>query len=111
DLTWPGRIPYLALTSGTTTGATKYIPVSRAMVASNRKAATTMVAAYLAARPEARLFTGRLFFLGGSTDLERPAPGVEQGDLSGIAARTVGPLLRPYTFPPLDLALEPNWDR
>ena len=39
DLTWPGRIPYLALTSGTTQGATKYIPVSRAMLASNRKAA------------------------------------------------------------------------
>src|SRR5579864_5852778 len=31
NLTWPGRIPYLALTSGTTLGATKYIPVSHAM--------------------------------------------------------------------------------
>ncbi len=111
DLTWPGRIPYLALTSGTTTGATKYIPVSHAMVASNRKAAQTMVAAYLKNRPDSRLFTGRLFFLGGSTDLESPAPGVAQGDLSGIAAKTVGPLLRPYTFPPLNLALDPNWDR
>ena len=111
DLTWPGKIPYLALTSGTTTGATKYIPVSHAMVASNRKAAQTMVAADLTARPGARIFLGRLFFLGGSTDLEEPAPGVGQGDLSGIAAKTVGPLLRPYTFPPLDLALDPNRDR
>jgi hypothetical protein len=111
DLTWPGRIPFLALTSGTTTGATKYIPVSTAMVASNRKAAQTMVASYLKNRPDSRLFTGRLFFLGGSTDMESPAPGVQQGDLSGIAAKTVGPLLRPYTFPPLDLALDPNWDR
>jgi len=111
DLTWPGKIPYLALSSGTTTGATKYIPVSRAMIASNRKAAQTMVAADLQARPGARVFQGRIFFLGGSTDLEEPAPGVGQGDLSGIAARTVGPLLRPYTFPPLDLALDPNWDR
>src|SRR4051794_13181888 len=111
DLTWPGKIPYLALSSGTTTGATKYLPVSHAMVASNRKAAQTMVAADLTARPDARIFRGRLFMLGGSTDLEEPAPGVHQGDLSGIAARTVGPLLRPYSFPPLDLALDPNWDR
>lgn len=111
DLTWPGRIPFLALSSGTTTGATKYIPVSRAMVASNRKAAQTMVAADLASRPDSRLFLGRFFFLGGSTDLAEPAPGVGQGDLSGIAAKTVGPWLRPYTFPPLDLALDPNWDR
>jgi hypothetical protein len=111
NLTWPGRIPFLALTSGTTQGATKYIPVSRQMVASNRKAAQTMVAAHLAARPDSRLFHGRLFFLGGTAALEEPAPGVRQGDLSGIAALELSPLLRPYTFPPLDLALETQWDR
>src|SRR5262245_41777103 len=43
DLTWPGRIPYLALTSGTTQGVTKYIPVSREMVASNRWTAARML--------------------------------------------------------------------
>jgi hypothetical protein len=111
NLTWPGRIPYLALTSGTTQGATKYIPVSRAMIGSNKKASLTMVAYHLAARPDSRLFRGRLFFLGGSTDLEQPAADVRQGDLSGIASKEVSALLRPYTFPPLELALEPNWDR
>ena len=111
NLTWPGRIPFLALTSGTTQGATKYIPVSREMVASNRKAAQTMVAYHLAARPASRLFHGRLFFLGGTANLEEPAPGVRQGDLSGIAALELSALLRPYTFPPLELALESNWDR
>ncbi len=111
DLTWPGRIPYLALTSGTTQGATKYIPVSWEMVASNRKAAKTMVAYHLASRPKSQLFRGKVFFLGGSTNLERPAEGVRQGDLSGIAAEEAGELLRPYTFPPLDLALETDWDR
>ena len=111
DLTWPGRIPYLALTSGTTQGATKYIPVSREMLRSNAKAARTMVAFHMAARPDSRLFSGKLFFLGGSSDLEQPAPGVEQGDLSGIAAKALRAPTRPYAFPPLDLALEPNWDR
>src|SRR3954471_12905550 len=111
NLTWPGRIPYLALTSGTTQGATKYIPISRAMLASNRKAAQTMVAYHLASRRDSRLFHGRLFFLGGSSDLERPAPDVQQGDLSGIASKELTGFLRPYTFPPLELALEPNWDR
>ncbi|HEX8203395.1 MAG TPA: GH3 auxin-responsive promoter family protein [Isosphaeraceae bacterium] len=111
DLTWPGRIPYLSMTSGTTTGATKYIPVSRAMLASNQRAAQTVIAFQMAAHPESRLFQGRMFFLGGSTDLKNPAPGVAQGDLSGITAATVGPLLRPYAFPPLELALDPDWDR
>lgn len=111
NLTWPGRIPYLALTSGTTEGATKYIPVSREMTASNQKAARTMLAQHLAARPGSRLFHGRLFFLGGATDLESTAPGVRQGDLSGIAAIELSEILRPYTFPPLALALESNWDK
>ena len=110
NLTWPGRIPFLALTSGTTQGTTKYIPVSSEMVVSNRKAAQTMVAFHMAARPDSRLFLGRLFFLGGTANLEQPAPGVHQGDLSGIAALELSPLLRPYTFPPLELALESNWD-
>jgi hypothetical protein len=111
NLTWPGRIPFLALTSGTTQGATKYIPVTHEMVASNRKAAQTMVAFYMAGRPDSRLFHGRLFFLGGTASLEVPAPGVRQGDLSGIAALELSPFLRPYTFPPLELALESDWDR
>ena len=111
DLTWPGRIPFFALTSGTTQGATKYIPVSTDMVASNKKAGFTMLAHQMAAHPGSKLFFGRHFFLGGSSDLERPAPGVRQGDLSGIAAEQIVEVLRPYTFPPLALALEPNWDR
>ena len=93
DLTWPGRIPFLALTSGTTQGATKYIPVTAEMVASNRKAAQTMLAFHLRARPDSRLFGGRMFFLGGATALEQPAPGVRQGDLSGIAAVALSPAL------------------
>lgn len=110
NLTWPGRIPFLALTSGTTEGATKYIPVSAEMAASNRKAARTALAFYLREHPKSRLFHGRLFFLGGSTNLNEPAPGIFEGDLSGIAAVDLSPLLRPYTFPPLELALETDWD-
>ena len=111
DLTWPGRIPFLATTSGTTTGATKYIPVTRAMLASNRMAAQTMIAQHLAHTPDSGLFRGKLFMLGGSTALDHPAPGVGQGDLSAITAQTITPVLRPYSFPPIDLALDPVWDR
>ncbi len=110
DLTWPGTIPYFALTSGTTQGATKYIPVSREMLASNRKAGQTMMAYHMAHRGDSRLFHGRFFFLGGSSALEEPAEGIYQGDLSGIVAKDLPEFLRPYTFPPLDLALESNWE-
>ncbi|MGO9470737.1 MAG: GH3 auxin-responsive promoter family protein [Isosphaeraceae bacterium] len=111
DLTWPGRVPFLALTSGTTLGTTKYIPVTAEMVAANRRAAQTMIAFHLRGTPDSRLFAGRMFFLGGSTALDQPAPTVRQGDLSGIAAVALSPLLLPYTFPPLELALDSDWDR
>ena len=39
DCTWPGTIPFFAVTSGTTTGVTKYIPVSHAINLANRYAA------------------------------------------------------------------------
>ena len=108
--TWPGSIPYFALSSGTTSGTTKYIPISTAMLASNRKAALTMLSAFVAGRTDAHLFHGRLFFLGGCTDLERLGPDVLAGDLSGIAAREIPVYLRPYSFPPLDLALLSDWE-
>jgi hypothetical protein len=110
-VTWPDAIPYFALSSGTTSGTTKYVPVSKRMLASNRDAALTTLALFLAARPEARLFAGKTFFLGGSTDLTELAPGVRGGDLSGIVAREVPALLRAYTFPPLELALLRDWER
>jgi hypothetical protein len=118
DITWPGSIPYSALSSGTTSGTTKFLPVSHAMLASNRKAALTSLSWFRAAHPEVPLFTGRLFFLGGSTDL-RPAvrtrkTGVKnqalEGDLSGIVTREASALLRPFVFPPQELALESDWD-
>jgi hypothetical protein len=110
-ITWPSPIPYFALSSGTTSGTTKYIPVSRQMLASNRRAALTTLASFLAGQPNARLFTGKAFFLGGSTDLTRLANGALAGDLSGIAACEVPAFLRPYTFPPLDIALLRDWEQ
>ncbi len=114
NATWPGEAPYLALSSGTTSGTTKYIPVSRAMLASNRRAALTSLAFFLAAHPGTPLFAGRIFFLGGSTDLRHAGESINGpliGDLSGIAAREISPVLRPYTFPPLDLGLLTDWER
>jgi GH3 auxin-responsive promoter len=111
DATWPGRVPYLALSSGTTSGTTKYIPVTRAMVRANRGAALDTLAWHLDRHPESRVFGGLSFMLGGSTALERVAPGVRQGDLSGIAAAEVPRFLSAWSWPPDRLALEADWDR
>jgi hypothetical protein len=114
NITWPGRVPYFALSSGTTTGSTKYVPVSAEMLASNRRAALTSLAWFRDAHPRADLFSGRLFFLGGSTALTRLDPARPlplAGDLSGIAVHETPALLRPCAFPSVDLALQTDWDR
>lgn len=110
DVLWPGRTPYLALSSGTTSGRTKHIPVTREMVRANRGAAFDVLAWHLAAHPGARPFGGLSFILGGSTDLAQVAPGVRAGDLSGIAAVEVPWFLRRWAWPPERIALMPDWD-
>ncbi len=110
DVTWPGRVPYLALSSGTTSGRTKYLPVTRAMVQANRGAALDVLAWHLEHHPRSRIFAGLCFMLGGSTALEAVAPGVRQGDLSGIAAAEVPRYLAGWSFPPPAIALVADWD-
>jgi hypothetical protein len=108
---WPGRIPYFAVSSGTTSDVQKYIPVSRAMIRSNARAMLDLLCFHLAAKPDTRLFGGTNFMLGGSTDLTELAPGVRAGDLSGIAAYEVPWWVRRRYFPPRDLALIADWER
>ena len=110
DVSWPGRIPFFAVTSGTTGDVTKYIPVSRAMVESNRKSALDLLVHHVVNRPETRIFGGLNFMLGGSTDLVERAPGIASGDLSGIAIKTMPWWVKGRSFPPLDLALVADWE-
>jgi hypothetical protein len=109
-LTWPDAIPYYALSSGTTTGNTKYIPVSKDMLAANRLAGQTVLSGFLSHYPDARLLSGQMFFLGGSSDLVRQEDGSLAGDLSGIVSREVPRWVRPYRYPPEELALLTDWD-
>jgi hypothetical protein len=109
-VSWPGLIPYFALSSGTTSGVTKYLPVSHAMVRSNRAAAIDVLVHHLCNRPHSRVFGGRTFMLGGSTALDPEAEGVLSGDLSGIGVQTTPFWARPYAFPPPELALLSDWE-
>jgi hypothetical protein len=109
NVTWPGKVPYYALSSGTTSGATKYIPVTWEMVASNKKTAFTTIALFRHAHPEAKLFNGKFFFLGGSTELRPQPDGSLAGDLSGISARELLDVLRPYVFPPFEYTKISDW--
>ena len=94
DVTWPGKIKYYALSSGTSESSSKYIPVTREMLRSNRinyirQLLTLMSYEHL---PRNSVTKGFLM-LGGATDLQKGQAGWYAGDLSGILAKN-----RPFWF-------------
>ena len=109
-VTWPTPIPYYALSSGTTSGATKYIPISPEMSASNRKAGLTTAALFRERFPNHSLLNGQIFFLGGSTEFTRQSDGSFAGDLSAIAGLESPAWMKPLIFPPPEIARLTNWD-
>jgi hypothetical protein len=111
DTSWPGTIRLFAATSGTSSGTSKYIPVSAAMSRANLRAAFDVLVHHLTHRPQSQVLGGHMFLLGGSTHLGKLAPRIYSGDLSGIALKRVPWPLRPYIFPPSSVAAELDWDR
>jgi hypothetical protein len=111
DVSWPGQIPFFAVSSGTTSGTSKYIPVTHEMNRANARAALDLVVHHLGIRRKSRVLGGKSFMLGGSTALVPRAPGIASGDLSGIAMRERPRWLRSFTFPPADVTDETDWEK
>ena len=110
DCTWPGLIPYFALSSGTTTGKTKFIPCSKDTLFANWRGAHDVLVHHVLNCPRSRVGGGKCLVLGGSTALKEESAGVYSGDLSGIEACEVPWWEQPWVFPSRDLALIPDWE-
>ncbi len=104
DCTWPGLAPYYSMSSGTSTGFNKYIPTTRELIHSNALLLRDALSHHSAHHAGSRALRGKVFMLGGSTELTREAPGVQSGDLSGIELIELSWPVRRWFFPPLQLA-------
>lgn len=111
NATWPGVVPYFAVTSGTTSGASKFIPVTHEMNKANTWAGLDLLSHHVVARPHSQVFGGKSFMLGGSTDLVREAEGIWSGDLSGIAVDRLPWWAKDFAFPPKYIALMTDWEK
>lgn len=111
DVTWPGTVPYFAVSSGTSSGRTKHIPVSRAMLRSNARAGTDLLAHHAVRRPQSHILGGKSFMLGGSVAMTELGHGIRAGDLSGIARLENPRWSGPFVFPSVEEALEGDWER
>jgi hypothetical protein len=104
DVLWPGRCQIYSVSSGTTAGRTKYIPVTEPMLDHFRQCGLDSLLWYTSRVGHAGIFRGRHLFLGGSTTLA-PIPESEPfeayaGDLSGIAALNLPRWVENYYYEP-----------
>jgi hypothetical protein len=109
DVTWPGHIPYFALSSGTTAGACKALPISAAMLRANRRSGLTLMGLVERQVAGADPLAGRTFYLGGCTELERRGA-CWQGDASGINARRMPRFAWRFRLPEADVAAIADWE-
>jgi hypothetical protein len=116
DILWPGQCAYYAVSSGTTAGRTKYLPITPAMIAHFRK--TGLDSLFFHARRVGRndIFKGKHLFLGGSTTLtpiEESKPFVAYaGDLSGITALNLPAWAERFLYEPgTDIAQMSDWPK
>ena len=109
--TWPGQVNFFTVSSGTTSGGTKYFPYTPELRRSNIVAGMDILVHHLANCPKSKVLGGKCFMLGGSTDLVEQAPGIFSGDLSGISNRELPTWVRPFFFPPVGLAKVSDWEQ
>lgn len=94
DVTWPGKIKYYALSSGTSESASKYIPVTNDLLRSNMiNYLRQLLSLVRYEQANMRAMTKGFLMLGGATDLKKGKAGWYAGDLSGILAKR-----RPFWF-------------
>jgi GH3 auxin-responsive promoter len=98
NVTWPGKIKYFALTSGTSEAASKRVPVTKELIKQIRKTSIRqmMTIPDLVEGPE--FYQKSILGIGGSASLKRTEAGYE-GDLSGIIASRL-PLWIQRTYKP-----------
>ncbi len=109
DVTWPGRVKYFALSSGTSEAASKYIPVTKSMTKAIQRTSIRQILTLSKYNLPGDFFTAGILMLGGSTHLNKKGNYFE-GDLSGIQAAKLPFWFQHFYKPGKKIAKTRNWD-
>lgn len=109
NVTWPGRVKYFALSSGTSEASSKYIPVTNAMSKAMQRTSIRQILSLGKYKdlPD-KLYEKGFLMLGGSTSLNARDNHFE-GDLSGINASQIPFWFKPYYKPGEKIAAQKDW--
>ena len=110
DVCWPGKVKYYALSSGTSSASSKYIPVTKDMIKSMHKTGIRQILCLSKLDLEPTFFEKGILMVGGSTDLKYNGKYFE-GDLSGITTGQIPFWFQHFYKPGKKISKASSWDQ
>ncbi len=108
-ISWPGRVKYFALTSGTSESSSKHIPVSGDMIRAIRRTSIRQLANTVKYDFPIEFYEKGFLMIGGSTHLNYNGSYYE-GDLSGISAGNIPFWFQHFYKPGKRISKERDWE-
>lgn len=108
-VTWPGKVKYFALSSGTSEASSKQIPVTRDMLKAIQKTSIRQILTLGRYDLPESVFEKGILMLGGSTHLNHNGTYFE-GDLSGITTGNIPFWFQHFYKPGKRISKERDWN-
>lgn len=109
NILWPGEIKFFALSSGTTKGSSKKIPVSDQMIKQFQKTSLEQLLTLHKLNLSTAFYESSVLTLGGCTKLKKYDNHFE-GDLSGILQKNKSFVYKPFSKPSQKISQIENWE-
>ncbi len=110
NVTWPGKVKYFALSSGTSESASKHIPVTQDMIKSIKKMGFKQLYSMANFDVPSIAFQKGILMLGGTTTLFEKGEYYE-GDMSGISAKNMPKWVSNLLYKPGNkISKRENWE-
>ncbi len=110
NVSWPGKVKYFALSSGTSESASKHIPVTQDMIRSTKKVGFRQFYSMSNFDIPPQTFEKGILMLGGTTSLMKHGDYYE-GDMSGISAKNMPRFLSSFFYKPgQKISRNPQWE-
>ena len=111
NVLWDTPVRWIAMSSGTTSDKSKYIPVTReALHQCHYRAGKEMLALYFNSFPNSKILSGKTLVLGGSRQINALGDGIFTGDISAVLVSNL-PFWANYSrTPDRKTILLPDWE-
>jgi hypothetical protein len=111
NVLWPGLVDMYSKSSGTTSGKSKYIPVTREYLEANHiQGGSDTLSILYQQYPHLGIFEGKNMIIGGSIENLIDYPGVISGDISALLLNNMPWYARQVFTPNIEIATAGEWE-